>query len=343
MKKTVLVLTTTLVLCTLYSVLCTGVHAQQVLPLTVIPPKQEALVNPGEHFETSVKFLNQGDTPVTGTLSVEDFIVTDNQGTPVFLDNPQVVGTTQIPEKYSAAKWITIQQTSITIASKGNVSVPISINVPKNAAPGGRYAAVLFQPGGSLTLGSPESAQEQAIAIRLASLLYLRVAGPITENATVTKFEGPGFLEYGPVSITSEITNDGDYHITPQGEVTMTDMFGRVIDKSTLEAKNIFPGTAREYSNQLGGKVMFGKFTINLLANYGDQGQLLTSSMTMWIFPWRVALAIFLGVVIVVLIITLWFKRVVKKEEKLEEEIKEEKSELEALKAKYQDKVSKPL
>jgi hypothetical protein len=61
-------------------------RAQQVLPLTVIPPKQEVLINPGEHFSTSVKFLNQGDTPISGTISVEDFVVTDDNGTPVFID-----------------------------------------------------------------------------------------------------------------------------------------------------------------------------------------------------------------------------------------------------------------
>ena len=87
------------------------VFAQEVLPLTVVPPKQEVLVNPGEKFTTTVKYLNQSSSPVNGTISVLDFIVEDNVGTPVFLDNPTVVGTTTISAKYSAAKWI--NQTSL--------------------------------------------------------------------------------------------------------------------------------------------------------------------------------------------------------------------------------------
>jgi hypothetical protein len=154
MKKTALIITTFLIL--LGGIVAVKhIRAQQVLPLTVIPPKQEVLINPGEKFATSVKFVNQGDTPVTGALSVLDFIVTDDAGTPVFLDNPKVIGTTTIPAKYSAAKWIMIPQDTISISAKGNVAVPISIDVPKNAAPGGRYAAVLFQPSGTLTLGNP--------------------------------------------------------------------------------------------------------------------------------------------------------------------------------------------
>ena len=339
MKKTALVITTFLVL--LGGILLVkSVKAQQILPLTVIPPKQEALINPGEHFSTSVKFLNQGDSPATGTLTVLDFIVTDDQGTPVFIDNPEVIGISTIPAKYSAAKWITVPQDSITIAAKSNVEVPITINVPKNAAPGGRYAAVLFQPSGSLTLGNPASAQETPVAVRIASLIYIRVAGPISESATVTKFEGPTFLEYGPVGITTQILNQGDYHITPQGAISLKDMFGRVVAKADLDTKNIFPGTSRNYATKVGGKVMIGKFTAVLTAAYGDEGKSLTSTLTLWIFPWKLALAILLAIVIIILVSTVWYKKFTKKEKKLVEELKEEKTELEALKEELKDKIS---
>ena len=339
MKKTALVIATFLALL-VAAVIVHNARAQQILPLTVIPPKQEVLINPGEKFATSVKFANQGDTPVTGALNVLDFIVTDDAGTPVFLDNPKVVGTTQIPAKYSAAKWIGLPQDTISISAKGNVAVPITIDVPKNAAPGGRYAAVLFQPTGSLTLGNPASAQETPIAIRLASLIYIRVAGPISEKATVTKFTGPTFLEYGPAVVTAQILNQGDYHITPKGAVSMKDIFGNVIAKSDLDTKNIFPGTSRSYVNQVGQKLMMGKFTVLLSATYGETGKLLTSSITMWIFPWKIALAVLLAVAIILISGTAWYKRVKKKEEKLVEELGKEKTELEELKEELKDTVT---
>jgi hypothetical protein len=339
MKKTALITTTFLILL-LGAAATNSIHAQQILPLTVIPPKQDVLINPGENFSTSVKFLNQGDSPVSGTLTVSDFIVTDNNGTPVFLDNPQVVGTTTIPAKYSAAKWINIPSDSMVIAAKGNASVPITIKVPKNAVPGGRYAAILFQPSGELTLGNPTSAQETPVAIRLASLIYIRVAGPIAENALVKSFRAPSFLEYGPISIATEILNEGNYHISPKGTIALKDVFGRVVAKSDLETKNIFPGTSRTYSNELGNKLMFGKFTATLSATYGANGQLLTSTLSLWILPWKMMVAILLGIVIIVLVITLWYKKFVKKEKKLVEELKEEKTELEALKEELKDKIT---
>jgi hypothetical protein len=317
-----------------------GAIAQDVLPLTVVPPKQEVLINPGEKFSTSVKFLNQGESPVTGSLSVLDFIVEDELGTPVFLENPQVIGTSQIPAKYSAAKWITVPGDSLTIDAKNNVSIAITINVPTSAAPGGRYAAIIFQPSGNLTMNNPESGQETPVAIRMASLIYIRVAGAISEKATLVKFEGPSFLEYGPISVTTQILNEGNYHIAPQGSVVLKDMFGRVVTTTKLDSKNIFPGTSRSYVSELGHRVMLGKFTATLTATYGETGQFLTSSLSLWVFPWKVAIAIALGAILIVLAFTVWYKKFKKKEEELVEELKEEKTELEALKEQLKDKIA---
>jgi len=315
------------------------VIAQSVLPLSVVPPKQEMLINPGESYSTIVKFQNLSTLPVPGTLSALDFVVTDNVGTPVFLDNPTVIGTITLPAKYSAAKWIKLYTDRLSIAANGNISVPVTINVPKNAAPGGRYAAVIFEPTGGLTLGNPSSAGESTVAIRIASLLYIRVAGPITEKAVVSKFQIPSFLEYGPVAVTTEISNLGDYHFMPKGSVTLKNALGMVVASSPLEAKNVFPGTARIFNNQLGGKLMFGKFTANLSATYGAGGQILLATASLWILPWKIMLAIALAAIIMIILILIGYKRFIKKEEELVEEIKEEKTEIEALKEKFEDKI----
>jgi hypothetical protein len=342
MKKPALIITTTLL--GILGLLVGGkALAQTVLPLSVVPPKQDILINPGESYSTTVKFQNLGSSPVAGTLSVSDFIVTDNKGTPVFLDNPTVIGTTTIPEKYSAAKWIKLYSDKITIAANSNVSIPVTINAPKDAAPGGRYAAVLFQPESSLTMQTGGNVAETPIAIRIASLLYIRVAGPITEKAMVTKFQTPKFLEYGPIKVDTEITNMGDYHITPAGNITLKDMLGRIVSTSVLETKNIFPGTAREYSNQVGDKLMIGKFTVNLTASYGSTGQVLMATNTIWVFPWKVTLAILLGIAIIIILIISGYKRFIRRENELVEEIKEEKSEIEALKEKFKDKLPEDL
>ena len=336
MKKTAFTISTILLAVASF-VIAGKVLAQTTLPLSVTPPRQEVLINPVESYSTSVKFQNLGDTPVSGTINVVDFIVQDNKGTPVFLDNPLIVGTTTIPAKYSAAKWVKLYTDRATIAANGNVSVPITINVPKNANPGGRYTALYFEPAGALTLNNSTSAGETPIAIRIASLIYIRVAGPITEKAMVTKFQVPSFLEYGPVSIATEITNLGDYHIAPIGTIALKDVFGRTVASSAIEPKNVFPGTSRAYDTKIGDKLMFGKFTVNLSATYGATGKTLLASAVLWVFPWKVMLAVVLALAIIIILILTGYKRFVKTEAKLVEQVREEKSELEALKEKFKD------
>ena len=84
---------------------------------------------------------------------------------------------------------------------------------------------------------------------------------------------------------------------------------------------------------------MFGKFTVNLSATYGSAGQTLLATASLWILPWKIMLAIALALIIMIVLIVFGYKRFVKREAKLVEEIKEEKTEIEALKEKFEDKM----
>src|SRR3989338_851303 len=64
------------ILTTLFLILYTPfAFAQQSIPLIVAPARQEILLDPGEQTSVNVKFLNQGDTPVSGFVKVADFLV----------------------------------------------------------------------------------------------------------------------------------------------------------------------------------------------------------------------------------------------------------------------------
>ena len=45
---------------------------------------------------------------------------------------------------------------------------------------------------------------------QVGTLFYVTVNGPITENATVSKFFANPFQEYGPVKVLTQIKNMGD-------------------------------------------------------------------------------------------------------------------------------------
>jgi len=307
-----------------------------VLPLTVSPARQEVEVKPGERVVVPIKFINPGITRISGIIKVADFLVQDNYGSPTLIEGP-----TLLSPRFSAASWVTLPSGQGTIMGGGTLLVQASIQVPKDANPGGKYLAVYFEPNVNQTnnTGVIKEATEPT-TFRLASLVYLRVAGPITENAEVTKLTVPQFLEYGPIPVTIEIANNGDYHIRPIGVLTLTDVFGKVVDQEKIDEQNIFPNASRIYKNALASRNLFGKYKVNFVATYGEQGRVLTATVFAWVFPWRVVMAIILIIIVLILLFNHFYRRTQKAQVVLEEKLAEEEKELKDLREKVQERAN---
>jgi len=313
-------------------------HAQDRLPLVVAPARQQMAIDPGESQSSIIKCFNESIIPVSGTLKAVDFIVSGVEGKPILLEGQTGGG------KYSASTWISLPYEKAAIPSGAVLTVQFKVNVPKNALPGGRYVAIYFEQAGAniRATTTPVQSGEMTITPRIVGLVNIKVSGPVTESASVREFSAPGFAEFGPIPVTLEIANAGNYHITPQGQVTLSDFTGRQIKQVALEEKNIFPESSRIYDIKVGSRLMIGKFKLTLNAAYGETGQVLTRTLSLWVFPWKLALAIILGITIIILSgIRIW-KGLKGKQEKLEAELKEEISEVEELKEKFKDTVSSP-
>ena len=306
------------------------------IPLVVAPATQVLTVDPGKSVGFAVKFYNAGVDPVSGIFKVADFIVSDNKGSADLLEGP-----TALSDRYAASQWVSLSTEKGTIPATDMVIINGVLKVPKNANPGGRYFAVYFE-SASNTPQNSGARQEGAAIItqRIAGLVYVRVSGPISESASVIKFTAPGFSEYGPINITTEIKNGGDYHITPKGQITVKNMFGQEVAMADLTTANIFPNASRIIDTKVGTKWMIGKFTASLNATYGESNKALASTLSFWVFPWKLAVIIILGIIILALIIFIIFNKFVKKEKKLEQELTEEKEELEKLKESLKDKIT---
>jgi hypothetical protein len=301
--------------------------AQESLPLIVSPARQELVVDPGENTAVTIKFMNESEQPVPGIIGLADFVVLDNNGAPTFLDITNPANSTS---RFAASSWVSMPSNQVTIGAKNKILIQAKIKVPENARPGGHYFAVYFEPGGTLKGGLEN--KESAVLPRIASLVYLKVSGPIMTSAFVSKMVAPQFVEYGPITVESEITNLGDYHITPKGNLTLSNMFGQVVDQNKLEEVNIFPDVSRAYSNKVGTKWMMGQYKTSLTATYGGVGKVMLATIYIWVFPWKVATALVLAAVILIMLLKLTFGRLKQHEsdlehkvEELEHELKEEK------------------
>jgi hypothetical protein len=263
----------------------TAAAAQQpVRTFTIVPPILQTPLAPGGSSEGTLKVRNETDEPVTFNAFVEDFIVTDTQGTPTILP------TGSLSNKYSAASWIGVSPTRFTVPARGVQELTYFMKIPQNARPGGHYAAIVYAPVTEKGVDSTGA----TVNSQIGTLFSVVVDGPITEKAFVTRFFAPFFSEYGPVAITTQIKNMSDSHIRPTGTVTVKNLFGKKTVQPLMQ-HNIFPEAARDYVNLVGlNEFMIGPYTATFQGTYGKGNLPLMATLTFWVFPWKIAIVIIL-------------------------------------------------
>ncbi|GIW62824.1 MAG: hypothetical protein KatS3mg090_0650 [Patescibacteria group bacterium] len=325
-KKIISVLTIAVVI--FFNTLST-ISAQSI-EILAYPARQEITANPGETKTIPVVFLNKTLSPIQGKLGTRDFIVRGKDNVPEFIDFP-----TETEIRYSAKNWIELPFENATIPAADKVIVYAQLKVPADAVPGGHYASIYFETEppspDQNTSGSIAAASQQ-----INALLYIKVAGEAKESASITKFSIPNFLEYGPIKIETEITNNGDIHIRPLGSINIYDTFGNLIESQKLEEKNIFPGAISVYTNNLGQKWMLGKYKVELKAIYGEKQKELTAVKELYIFPYKEATVILLLLAIVIFLIRKFYISTIANQRSLEQKLEQETELIKELKQKLE-------
>jgi len=275
--------------------------------IVISPPTIEHSLNPGESGEGVLKVTNNGNTDLTFAANVHDFIVEDKSGTPIILTDDT------LSEKYSGASWVAVTPNTFVVPAGTTKEINYFLQVPADAAPGGRYAAAIYEPVDAIQVDGTGA----GVNTQLGSLFYITVAGPVTERAEVSLFAAPGFSEYAPVSIVTEITNYSDLHVKPSGALVIKNMFGQEIARQDFSGGNIFPESTLQYVNTFfkdsGFKI--GRYTAELSAVYGRDNNLpLDATLSFIIFPWKIALAATLVVAIIVIAVLLLRRKKNKKD-----------------------------
>lgn len=291
------------------AIIAQTVLAQEAPPRSIVisPPTIEHTLNPGERAEGILKVTNNGNTDLTFSANVHDFIVEDKNGTPTILTEDL------LSDKYSGASWIAVTPSTFTVPAQTTKEINYFLQVPLDAAAGGRYAAAIYEPIDLIQVDGTGA----GVNTQLGSLFYITVAGPVTESAEVISFHAPSFSEYPPVAVTTEIANNSDVHIKPSGNIVIKNMFGQEIARQDFTGGNIFPEASLLYTNQFftDSNFKIGRYTAELSAIYGQNNNLpLTATVSFIIFPWKIALAAALVVAIAIVIFFLLKRRKNKKE-----------------------------
>lgn len=275
--------------------------------ITISPPTINENFNPGDKKEGRMKITNTSELDtMTFKAVIKDFIVNDSVGTPLIdIDFGSKA-------KYAASSWIAVYPSTFTLAPGKSQEISYYVQIPTDARPGGRYAAVVYEPQERIDVKGSGTGVETHIG----SLFVFRINGDMLENASVARLTPEkSFWEYGPITINSNIYNLGDSHIKPVGTISIKNLFGQVVATQPLPEHNIFPEASRDFVNTLGEKYMVGPYTAELRATYGNAGtKTLFASVGFFVLPWKIASLVALAIIVVILLI-IFYRRNKKKKQ----------------------------
>lgn len=278
---------------TLFALSPLVLHAQDTVSFSVSPTIFDMTANPDQTWQSTLRVINVNSFELKVYIDITNFVPKDEGGVPRFIP---VDDSVRGPATF--AQWITTIE-EITIPPEQTVEVPLQIQVPSDASPGGHYAAVMVSTQPTDTENNPNKVQTSQI---ISSLIFLRVTGDISENSTIRSFRTTDYFISRPeTDFEIRIENKGNVHVQPQGEIKIFNMWGQErgivpINQQTLFG-NVLPNSVRKYSFSWKSEwsiTDIGRYTAVATMAYGvDTRQFMTADTAFWVIPWKILLVIF--------------------------------------------------
>lgn len=270
------------------------------------PGKTELTIKPGTGQIIELLTTNRtGETRIFN-LEVEDFTGSDDPNTAV-----KLLGDDSGP--YTLKEYISVPNTQFELKHMQRARIPVTVRVPPDAEPGGRYGSVLVttvskdaEPG-----NTGGTAAESAIISRVGSLFFVTVPGEVARSGALEKFAtipDKKWFQNGPIQFELLYRNTGSIHVNPYGEIRITNMLGEEIGFVELDPWFALPGSLRLREVKWNREFLFGKYTAVANINRGYDDIIDTAQLTFWVIPWKIALGIFLVIFVVLYLIRAFFR-----------------------------------
>lgn len=301
--------------------------------ITLIPPSLEIGLKPGQAYNTVIKLFNETSDTVSLYTEAISFTAKGETGQPFFDFEAESIGL---------GEWIDVEAGPIVIEPGKRYEVPLTIDPPENADPGGHYASLFFS-------SAPPEEGMVRIASKVGTLILARVDGEILEQGTIAEFDtkdSQKMFDRLPIQFFARFQNTGNIHLKPGGEIIISSMFGK--ESATLEFNasrgatlpdtirkyeaiwenglvvekpgNFWSGFWQGYSNER-NNFAFGKYTaqLNIVAGSAETVKP-SSTVSFWVIPWRIlsvwAVVAVLAVILVIMLIKKYNAWIIKKAQK---------------------------
>jgi len=257
------------------------------------PGKTELTIEPGKSKIVEVVLSNRTGEEREFELIVEDARGSMDPSVPIVL-----LGDDRGP--YTLKDYIRLPYTTITLGHNQRARIPVTVAVPADAEPGGRYGSVLVTTvskkadTGEITGAAPSS----AIISRVGTLFFLTIPGDTKVEGKLQGFAtvpDKNFFTDGPINFQILYENTGDLHLGPYGEIRITNILGEEVGFVELDPWFALPKSLRSREITWSREMLIGRYTATAYINRGYDDIIDTKEVTFWVLPWRVVLPVFIG------------------------------------------------
>lgn len=261
------------------------------------PGKTELTIEPGSAKKAEIIVSNRTGDERVFNLVVEDATGSSDPEVPIVL-----LGDDRGP--YTLKDYIQLPVTSFTLKHNERARIPVTIAVPPDAEPGGRYGSVLVTTvSKDAEIGANGGATpSSAIVSRVGTLFFLTIPGETTIEGELVNFAtlpDKTFFTDGPINFQILFENKGALHLNPYGEIRITNLLNEEVGFVELDPWFALPQSLRSREVTWNRELLIGKYTATAHINRGYDDIVDTQTVTFWVLPWKVVLPLFLCIFVV--------------------------------------------
>jgi len=266
--------------------------------IVVGPGKTEVLLSPGDSYTKEILITNRSGEKKLFTIAVEDFQGSEDPGATV-----EFLGTERGP--YSLKDYVRPEIEEIILSHGQRLRLPVVINIPQNAEPGGLYGSVMISAknldDGGTKVENDMAAAKMKIITRVASLFFVTVKGDVLQGGILKDFKtGKNFYEKGPVSFKMLSENTGNIHLSPYGIIEIKNLLGAKVGEAKIDPWFVMPKSMRTREIKWNTSFLFGRYTAQISLNRGYKDIIDTADFSFWVIPWRIVLIVGIGLILLI-------------------------------------------
>jgi hypothetical protein len=263
-------------------------------------------LKPGQTFRDIVSISNLSGQPKTFYVYPTDAYNTPLDGSFALLlrkDTPK-----------DAGRWIRLGYTKLSVGKNQRIALPFEIDVPANAEPGDHAAGIVVE-----DVNPPKAANNGkgvVVQQRVATRVYIRVAGPLQPALEVTKIamrthksQLAPWGQGASAQVGFIVKNTGNVRLTSTAQLTMKGLLGRTLKTFKVhQLPELLPGGTVAITEQWNGLPWLNRVSAQVHVVSLDKSVDITRSKTFWLGPWWI-IPVIVGILLLFLGWRWWRRR----------------------------------